>query len=297
MDLFELAAEQHGVFRSRQAYDLGVSRSRLRSLEHQGIVEDVLPEVFRVSGSVVTWRQRLSAATLWLPESLASHRAATSLWDVRDFTNAPVEIITERWTRRHRPPWIVVHETKDLVAADIALRDGIRCTSLVRTLVDLPAVVHEFKAGSALDQTCRRDDELLARVGDRHREVARRGRNGTVKLRTLLAERGVGDQLVDSGFERKALRLIETSGLPRPVTQYQLRDGEEVCYLDLAWPPFKVAMECDSLEFHLSEAAFRWERRRRRLVKRLGWSVLEFTYAEVTQEPEMVIRELRRYVS
>lgn len=297
MDLFELAAKQHGVFRGRQAYDLGVTRSRLRSLEHQRIVDDVLPEVFRVSGSVVTWRQRVSVATLWLPNSLASHRAAASLWDVRDFGNAPVEIVTERWTRRHRPAWIVVHESKDLVAADIACRDGIPCTSLVRTLVDLPAVVHEFKAGAALDQASRRDDTLLKRVGDRHREVARRGRNGTVKLRALLAERGIGDQLVDSGFERKALRLIEASGLPCPVTQYQLRDGDEVCYLDLAWLPFKVAMECDSLEYHLSEASFRWERRRRRLIKRLGWSVLEFTYAEVTKEPEMVIRELSRYVS
>lgn len=190
-----------------------------------------------------------------------------------------------------------MHETKDLAAADIECHNGIACTSLVRTLVDLPAVVHEFKAGAALDQARRRDETLLQRVGDRHREVARRGRNGTVKLRTLLAERGIGDQQVDSGFERKALRLIEASGLPRPVTQHQLRDGDEVCYLDIAWPGRKVAMECDSLEHHLSEAAFRWERRRRRLIKRLGWSVLEFTYAEVTQEPAMVVRELSRYVT
>lgn len=296
MDLFELAASQHGVVRSDQALDLGITRARFRTLQRNGVLVRCLPEVFRLRGMPETWEQRLSAATLWLPGSMASHRAAGSLWSLRGFESAPVELLVERWDRRQRPPGVLVHETKDLVAGDVSTRGRIPCTSLVRTLVDLPAVVHEFKAGVALDQAMRRDPTVLARVGARHREVARRGRNGTTKLRGLLAERGVGDHKVDSGFERLALRLIADAGLPVPVTQFQVRDGELVCYLDVAWPDRLVAMECDSLEHHLSEAAFRWERKRRRLLSGLDWTVLEFTYREVTQEPDMVARELRRHL-
>ncbi|MEY2459373.1 MAG: REase, partial [Acidimicrobiaceae bacterium] len=40
-------------------------------------------------------------------------------------------------------------------------------------------------------------------------------------------------------------------------------------------------MECDSLEHHFSKAEFEWDRRRRRHLKRLGWEVAEWTYAEV----------------
>jgi predicted transcriptional regulator of viral defense system len=293
MDLFQLAASQHGVFTIHQARASALSERELNRLRLRGVIERLLPEVYRVRAAPVTYHQRLSAATLSIPGALASHRAAARLWQLDAFADAPVEVVTERWQRRHRQdPKIVVHETKDLVAGDMDERFGIPCTSLVRTLVDLPAVAHEFRAGVALDQAHRWDPTNLARVAARHGEVARRGRNGTVALRALLTERGLGD-VVDSGFERRALRLIEASDLLRPVTQHQVRDVDFVCYLDLAWPDRLLGMECDSVEHHLSVRAFHWERERRRRLARLGWTILEFTYRDVTQHGPMVIRELR----
>lgn len=292
MELFELAAGQAGVFSRTQAVDHGTTPTRLRTLLRRDLISRVHPGVYRINGSPITWRQRVAAATLWLPGSLASHRCAAGLWELDGLGRPPVELCVERWSRRHRPPGIIVHETKDLVAGDIEERHGIACTSLVRTLVDLPAVVHEFKAGVALDQASRYDSTILRRVRSRHLEVARQGRNGVVALRALLTERGVGTRPVDSGFERRALRLVEASALPRPVTQHQVRDGDFVCYLDLAWPDHLVAMECDSVEHHLSVRAFHWERERRRRLSRLGWRILEFTYHDVTRRGPMVIREL-----
>ena len=55
-------------------------------------------------------------------------------------------------------------------------------------------------------------------------------------------------------------------------------------------------MECDSLRHHLGERAFRWERVRRRRLIALGWTVVEFTYLEVTEDGAMVLRELRTHV-
>lgn len=296
MDLFERAARQHGVFTLDQARAAGITRAALRHLLARQVVERIRPGVYRVRAAPKTWLQDLSAATIWHPGSLASHRAAASLWGLRGFEAAPLELVTERWARRQGQPDLLLHESKDLVAADIDERSGIACTSLIRTLVDLPAVVHEFKAGVALDQATRADPTILGRVHERHLEVARRGRNGTVALRSLLAERGEGDQLVDSGFERKALRLLENAGLPRPVTQHPIRDGDFRCYLDIAWPPAFLALECDSLEHHLGERAFRWERVRRRTLIRLGWTVLECTYREVTAEGHRVVAEVRHHL-
>jgi hypothetical protein len=296
VDLFELAERQHAVFSLDQARDLGLTDDHVRGLVRRGVAERAGPAVYRVRGVPPTWRQRLSVATLSIPGSMASHRAAARLRHLDGFERAPVEILVERGAKRRRQPRsAVLHETLDLKAPDIDEVDGIACTSLVRTLVDLPAVAHEFKAGVALDQAIRSDPSLLLRVGERHREVARKGRNGTVALRALLAERGVGE-LVDSGFERKALRLIDQGGLPKPVTQHHVVDGDFECWLDIAWPAHLVAMECDSLRYHMGERAFRWERRRRRALIALGWTVLEFTYREVTQEGSMVLRELDRHL-
>jgi hypothetical protein len=190
---------------------------------------------------------------------------------------------------------VVLHESKDLRGVDFDVVDGTPCTSEVRTLVDLPAVVHELKAGVALDQALRRDPTVLDRVVQRHLEVARRGRNGTVALRALLAERSDAN-LVDSGFERRTLRLIAGSGLPPPVTQHHIVDGDFQCWLDIAWPAHMLALECDSLAHHQGERAFRWERVRRRHLAALGWTVLEFTYREVTRQSSMVLREIARHL-
>ncbi|HXH55919.1 type IV toxin-antitoxin system AbiEi family antitoxin domain-containing protein [Iamia sp.] len=296
MDLFDLAARQHSAFSRDQARDLGLSDGQLRGLIQRRTVERAAPAVFRLRGVAPTWRQRLVIATLSIPGSMASHRAAARLWGLDGFATAPVEILVVRGRRRRRAPrGAVLHETMDLKGDDLAAREGIPCTALVRTLVDLPAVVHEFRSGVALDQAARHDHLLLAQVAERHREVARRGRDGTVALRALLAERGLGE-LVDSGFERRALRLIENSTLPRPVTQHHVVDSDFECWIDLAWPDLRVGMECDSLRHHTGERAFRWERKRRRRLNGLGWTMLEFTYLEVTRESPMVIRDLSQHL-
>jgi len=297
MEIFRLAADQHSTFARDQARAAGVTDRQLSGMAERGVVELCAPGVFRVCGSRRTWRQRLMAATLSVPGAMASHRAAARMWGLDGFDRAPGEVVVERWHRRRSCLVdVIVHESKDLKACDLDERDGIPCTSLVRTLVDLPAVVRAGPAAAALDEAHRHDVEMLRRVQARHLEVARRGRNGTTLLRLLLAERGLGD-LVDSGFERKALRLIEGSTLPRPVTQHHVVDGSFECWLDLAWPAHMVGVECDSLQHHLNERAFRWERKRRRHLNRLGWTILEFTYREVTRQGPMVLRELAHHLT
>jgi very-short-patch-repair endonuclease len=297
LDLFDLGERQHGVFSLNQARASRAAELQLERLLRSGAVEPWLPGVYRVRGTPPTWHLRLMAATLSIPGSLVSHRSASLLWEVGDFAAGRPELVVERWTRRHRlASAIIVHESKDLVGGDVDRRFGIPCTSLVRTLVDLPAVATSFKCGDALDTAFRRDPTVIQRVTTRHLEVARRGRRGTTKLRALLQERGyVGDK-VDSGFERRALRLVRSGGLPEPVLQHQVRDREFVAYLDLAWPDAMVAMECDSVAHHLSVQAFEHDRSRRRRLIALGWTILEFTYAEVTRNPAMVLAELNRYL-
>jgi hypothetical protein len=218
-------------------------------------------------------------------------RTAAVLWELDGFEPGRIETVVEHGTWRRRG--VVVHQSKDLVGGDRTVRDGIPCTSLVRTLVDLPAVAWETRCGQALDHARRKDRLLFERVLARHVEVARRGRNGAVMLRALLERRGVGDQLHDTGFEAKALHLISEACLPDPVPQFQVRDGEFVAYIDIAWPDQMVGMECDSLAYHYGELRHQGDRTRRRRLTLLGWDMLEYTYLDVTKRQQTVVRELR----
>lgn len=230
-------------------------------------------------------------AVLSLPGALASRRTAAALHGLDGYWRDRIEVVTEhgRWRRKE----ITVHQTKDLVTSDLDQVDGVPCTSLVRTLVDLPAVSHEFRAGQALDHACRLDRSVLEQVRLRHLEVARRGRNGTVALRAML-ERRCGSGLVGSGFETKALDLIGNAGIPDPVCQFEVRAGDFVAHLDLAWPDRMVGLECDSLAHHFGEHADQRDRTRRRTLTRLGWDIYEYTYEDVVRRGPMVVAELRR---
>ncbi len=283
---------QHGVASRDQLVATGISRSDLARWVRWGLVEWADHEVARCFGAPRSWRQRVMVACL-TTAGLASHRTAAALHGLDGFPPAIVEVVTDRWRRRRRGAWRV-HETKDLRDVDLDVVDGIPCTSLVRTLVDLPGVCGIDHAGQALDHACRRDDQVLLAVRQRFVEVARRGRNGTVKMRALLNERLADPVREDSRFETKALRLLANAGLPTPVKQHpvDLGDGTRA-HLDLAWPARKVCMECDSVAHHFGKRAFTKDRHRRRQLKLLGWDAFEYTYEDVTRRGDMVVRELR----
>jgi len=286
-----LAARQHGLLTYKQLRGLGVPDATIAGWIRQMRLERVAPAVYRIAGAPNTWYQRVMRAVLdsggW-----ASHRTAGALQDMDGHNGSVIEVLVERWRRSSAHDGYKVHETKDLRGVDLTTRHGIPCTSIVRTLLDLPAVEHPFRAEQALDDSCRKDADLLPILRERFLQVARRGRNGTTVMRGFLNERPGGHITVGSSFESTALRHIHAAGIDTPVKQFKVEDGDFVAFLDISWPQWKFAMECDSLKHHFSKAAQQWDRRRRRHLKRLGWEVAEWSYDEV--KDGLFIPELRQ---
>src|SRR5690349_6338846 len=108
-----LAADQFGAFAYRQlavsrgARDRRVARGRWRRTVRSGVY--VLAEY------PPTWHQRLIVAVLGGPEgTVASHRSAAVLWDLREGT--PIEITAPRGTHDRLTGGGVVHHS------DVSLR-------------------------------------------------------------------------------------------------------------------------------------------------------------------------------
>jgi hypothetical protein len=288
--LVDHARAHHATITGRRARELDIRPDELANWTRSGRLALDAPGVYVISGAPATWRQRLSIAS-GSTNGWASHRAAAGLWTLDGHPPRQVEVLVPHGLWRRRTAW-TVHESRAIRGVDLDEVDGIPCTSLVRTVLDLAAVSHPFLVARALDDASRRWPGTLDAIGRRFAELGGRGRRGSRVMREMLDERLGRGRYTDSGFETMTLRLVRSLGLPEPVLQHTVRDGDFVAHLDLAWPSITWAIECDSLAHHSGKAAHEWDRQRRRHLKRLGWDLVEVTYDDVVKRGDLTGREL-----
>ncbi len=292
--LATLGDQQHGLVTSDQLLEIGLSPDHRRRLALSGRLERVHPGVFRIGGANGGWLQQVHASTLGVRgPALTSHRTAARMLGLDGISDRVIEVVTERWKRPTRRAGVVLHESTDLVRGDCTIIDGIPVTSPVRTLLDLGAVVSSLRLEAALDSASRLRLLQLTELLQRFREVARRGRRGVGRLRPLLAERTGDDLGPDSVFETRMRRLMRDAGLPEPTCQFEVRGAGWVMFLDFAWPSHKVALECDSLAYHLGRRRLQWDDARQNRLVLLGWTVLRFTWRDLVDHPGRVIAQVR----
>ena len=79
------------------------------------------------------------------------------------------------------------------------------------------------------------------------------------------------------------------------VVEYRICNewGALILQVDIAFPSHRIAVELDSIRFHLGRHEFERDRRLRNELRRLGWVVLEVTWKAWTSDPAAVIRQIR----
>jgi hypothetical protein len=134
----EFAASRHGVLHRRQAASLGLSATVIARLKRDGLLHEPLPGILVVAGSPDTWHQRLSIATAVGNQTVvAGYRAGAALHRFDGHPPGVLEVVSH--VRRSIDlPGLVVHVSE--LFDDVVEIDGIRCTSIARTLADLGSV-------------------------------------------------------------------------------------------------------------------------------------------------------------
>ena len=283
-----LAAHQQGVLRRDQALACGVGVWQLRGrVAHQRWVE-LFPEVYRVEGAPPTWRQRLTAASLWAARGFAlSHHTAGRL---HGFTRCRGEAVELTATRDLRFPAATVHRVQTLPVDELALVDGLRATSVTRTLLDLAAVDPERDVRACVDQALSRKWTSLDRL---ERALARVPHQRGVRfLRRLVDEYSGGEGPTESELEARVLELFEAAGLPRPHTQRRVMAGNRLRRLDFALPGTPLVIEADGYAHHSSPTAFEEDRARNNALTARGYRVLHWTWAAVNERPDQLVAQL-----
>lgn len=293
--LLQLAGRQHFVVSVEQASRIGVDKQCLYRAARSGKLERCFPGVYRVTSGSWTWRGQLMAAHLWLGSGSAiSHASACALWELPGFSQGPLELSTPR--KRTSLPPVVVHCVRADLSAHTTTVGCIPTTNAGRSLVDVAGSVDPDVLEAAMEAAIRRrltsHRHLLWLMEDRNGK----GAKGIAVLRRLVGE-GT-DSTTESELEIRLLQTLRQAGLPDPVLQHEIRDGDRfVARVDFAYPWAKVAIEADSYSFHSGRQAWESDLERRGEITALGWLVIHVTHRQMLGDLDAVINRIRAALS
>lgn len=291
--LARLAAKQHGIFTRAQAMEAGATRRTIYRRCETGRWLQVHPGVFAIAGTPPSWHRSLIAACFaWGEGALVSHRAAAGLWGLPNFGPGIVELTVPRGRKRTHAEGMIVHERPRLSPSDVRTIHQIPVTGIRRTLLDIAGLVPRSSVEEALDDALRRKLLTVGSLGTWLNERGGRGMAGTKVLRALLAARD-GGAVPESVLETRWLRTMRDAGLPEPVRQYAVRDGDRiVAIVDFAYPDLRIGIEPEGFQWHGGRARWARDLNRRNELTRLGWTMIHVTWNDLAR-PERVLDAIR----
>jgi very-short-patch-repair endonuclease len=273
------AAAHHHVISTAELRSLGFSKDAIRHLV-------ATKRLFRLHrGVYVFGRRDLSREGRWYAAVAASPaRAALGIFSAAVL----LELLTEEGDRPHvmvpmrcsrqGPAGVVCHRSTTITEDDIEVRSSIRVTTVLRTLSDL----------------------ALTRLHDRtlHRAVRQAGRLHHADLQQLRGKPRLDkivrlyDPLIgmtESEMEAIFLGLCARFRLPTPLPQVHFGPFRA----DFTWHSHRLVVEVDSRRWHGNDVNRVTDVQKERHIRRTGYEVLRFTWAELVHTPAAVAAEIR----
>jgi predicted transcriptional regulator of viral defense system len=291
----QLAERQHGVVTLPQLQLLGLGRSGVSRRVRSGRLHRIHQGVYAVGRPHLTEHGHWMAATLACgPRAALSHRSAAGLHGIRRDNRASTDVALPATSARPRPG-IDVHRSSTLEPADITTVDGIPCTTVARTLVDLGDVVDRRAVERAVDQA-----EVLRRFDGKavHEALARAGRRkGAGTLRAVL-KTFEEPTLTNKGLEERFLALCRKASLPSPAVNAWIALDDGIAYqADFLWRSHKLIAETDGRDVHMTAKAFEHDRLRDQRLTLAGFTVVRFTSRQIVYQPRQVTGALQGLIA
>jgi very-short-patch-repair endonuclease len=288
----EVAARQKPVVTLADVLACGLSRPGVQHWIRTGRLHPRYPGVYAFG------RADLSREGAWLaaveacgPGAVLPHVSAAALLKLRATSAHEVHVTIPAGRPLLRLPGVRCHRAA-LAPQDVIEEEGIRVTSVARTLLDLASVLSPPALERAAKQAVierafnmREIEGLLSRS---------RGRRGIRRLREVLARGDLSaDDVPLSTLEARFATLCAESGLPKPEINRYILLGDEYHLVDFLWRRERVVVETDGSRYHSTG----WQRdrdvRRDELLGRHGYGHARFTDCDIEQRHQEAIRTVR----
>jgi very-short-patch-repair endonuclease len=279
-----LAVAQAGVISRTQLRSHGADDREISRLVDRGQLKRLAEGIFLARGAPLTRAAQVWAAVL-ATGGVVGFESAGHLWSQLDDPPPKVHICVDHDLRSHAPEWVTTHRV--LLPAWACTRRGeLPVTTRSWTLLDLIGAARRDSDGSRLLDRGLQQGWLRADDIDR-RLIASPRRPGNSRLRRLRDQLGDG---AAAQSERVLHAILRRGGLTgwKPNYRVLLVDGAAIV-VDVAFVERKLAIEVDGWAFHSDVDRFRRDRHRQNTLVALGWTVVRFTWADLTERPDYVL--------
>jgi very-short-patch-repair endonuclease len=286
MDWRDRARHQAGVVSREQLGACCLTERQIDGMVVRRELIELMPAVYSPRPVPGSRLQRMWAAALW-SGGVISHHSAAELWKlpIRQASTVHVTVADRRFrthvpeVRLHRVPLARLHHVP---------YDGLPITARDKTIIEL---LRTLPYGAARDLLDRGLQQAWLTEFDLSEALRKeRCRTGNVQIRVLLSEIEPG---AHAESERLLHRILSRAGVDGWVPQYEITLPGGRVYADVAIPEHKIAVEVDGRRHHdAGSEQFEGDRTRQNQLVALGWRVLRFTWARLTQDPQGVLTEI-----
>jgi hypothetical protein len=240
-----------------------------------------LPGVYAVGHQAPSVEGDLSAAILYAGEgAMLSH--GTALWWYGILDRRPFAIdVSIPGRRRSRKP-VKVHARRNL---DRTWHNGLPITSVAQALLDFAAAASLNRVRYAVAQAEYHDLLDLRAI----EAILGHGKPGSAKLRRALQRHLPQLARTRSELERVFLPLCERGDLDIPEINVTVNG----VLADAVWRDSRVVVMLDGNRGHRTRAQIEKDRRDDLRLRAAGYTVLRYTWEQITEEPDPVIADLR----
>jgi hypothetical protein len=293
--IMEVSSRQYGLFRRAQAAQLGINGCMLKRALLSGRITHEAEGVYGFPGWPDSWHRRLWRGYLATgPHAIASFETAAVLHRLTGFVFGRI-VLTTPHGDHHWHGLCEVRQRTDLLPEHIVMIDGLRVTSVVRTLFDLAGVAGPQRLMLAVEDAHITGQCRLEALQAFYDDLRRPGKRGMRKLGRILDERGPGYVPPRSWLQRRLVNVLVAGGLPKPELEVQLpwRTERESRADALYNDNTRVLIEADGRRWHVRVDQMAEDRRRDREAQNHGYKPYRFVYQELRYDPEMVVETIR----
>lgn len=287
----QLVAMREGVVRRQELLALGIPSTTVQARSGPGGPwMRLMPGVLLTYSGTPTLRQRLQAALLYAGEdAMLTGVCALVRMGIRNVPDTvETHVLVPHSRRRLSTDSVTVERSRRLPSARHV--DGLPCAPVARACIDASRRMRDRRAVRALvAEVVQRGRASVHQLGIEIRDAQIRG---TALPRGVIREVSSGIRSVAEAEVRDTLRR---AGIPAPAWNQDLYDehGQWLARPDAVWLDVGVVLEIDSLEWHLSPAAYQHTQERHRRMTAAGLLVIHVTPGAVQREPESFLADVR----
>lgn len=287
----ELADSRDGVLTLEEATRGGLTPRQIQHRVRSGQWIRLHPGVYLVGRREPDQRAATRAAVAWAgARAVASGLTAAWWWGLGDWAPAAAEVTVPDTRSRRRQAGVRLHR-RNLDPTDLVVLRGLPVTALPLTVLDTAVALGDDSGRQLVDRALQRRMSFA----ELHVAYCRAlGRHGSPWLGRVLREAADG---ACSQAERVLHRLLRQARIDSWVANYRVVLSGIDYWIDVAFVVHRLAVEVDGWAWHSDVDRFARDRRRQNALVLAGWTVLRFTWHDLTSQPAVVVAQIKAVIT